>query len=202
LRARDKMKRSAVRGRGRGKPTRGGRGGMRTENREREKKVESEPQVIESIPSLQVGFEKMSPEELVNTKITLLNTMSSALIKEPRFSDAESVANRIRTLVMKIHFYDPEFIFKLVAYCRLDLNIRSTSNFLIATACNLVLCHPHLKKYFNAVVKLPTDWIDVAAVFMALPDKYLANSSNALPTALRKAMVAKFSSFDVYQLGN
>lgn len=40
--------------------------------------------------------------------------------------------------------------------------------------------------------------LEVVTLFTILPDKYLAN--NAIPSALRKAISAKFGSFDVYQL--
>jgi len=106
---------------------------------------------------------------------------------------------KITLLVKKVAFYDPEFVLKLALYVRLDLNIRSTANYLIAVACNIPECQPYIKKYFVPTIRLPSDWLDVAATYLLLPDRQLKNKS--LPTCLRKAMVEKFPEFDAYQLG-
>jgi len=102
-------------------------------------------------------------------------------------------------MVKKIAFYDPEFVLKLAIYVRLDLNIRSTANFLLAVASNIKECQPYFKKYFSGTIRLPSDWLDVAATYHVLPDRSL--KGNSLPTSLRKAMVSKFPDFDAYQLG-
>ena len=84
-------------------------------------------------------------------------------------------------------------------YVRDDLNIRSTANYLIAMASNIKECQPFVRKYFKASIRLPSDWLEVAAFFLVLPDKSL--KGHALPTCLRKAMIEKFPDFDAYQLG-
>lgn len=56
-----------------------------------------------------------------------------------------------------------------------------------------------MRKYFGATVRLPSDWLDVAATYLILPDKNL--TGKALPTCLRKSMDTKFGDFDAYQLG-
>jgi len=105
---------------------------------------------------------------------------------------------KIIVLVKKIAFYDPEFVMKLALYVRIDLNIRSTANFLLAIGSNKE-CQPYFKKYFGETIRLPSDWIDVAATYQQLPDKSLRGQ--AIPTCLRKSMVSKFPDFDAYQLG-
>eukprot|EP01125_Pyxidicula_operculata_P019184 TRINITY_DN693_c0_g1_i1.p1 TRINITY_DN693_c0_g1~~TRINITY_DN693_c0_g1_i1.p1 ORF type:complete len:2289 (+),score=635.01 TRINITY_DN693_c0_g1_i1:128-6994(+) len=146
-----------------------------------------------------VQFERLSPHELRELKESLLNTVAAALIQAPKASVTDPTMKRITIMVKKIAFYDPEFVLKLALYVRLDLNIRSTANYLLAVASNIKECQPYFKKYFVPSIRLPSDWLDVAATYQQLPDKDL--EGKALPTCLRKAMVAKFSDFDAYQLG-
>jgi len=132
-------------------------------------------------------------------KMKLVNLVCASLFAEPRFNkSSDPRAQWICTLVERVASKDPEFILKIALYVRDDLNIRSTANFLLALAANIPECGPFFKKYFHKAVRLPSDWLDVAALYMLLPDRKL--KGRALPTALRKAMTAKFSQFDAYQL--
>eukprot|EP01116_Phalansterium_solitarium_P003945 TRINITY_DN1478_c0_g2_i3.p1 TRINITY_DN1478_c0_g2~~TRINITY_DN1478_c0_g2_i3.p1 ORF type:complete len:2362 (+),score=859.43 TRINITY_DN1478_c0_g2_i3:58-7143(+) len=180
-------------GRGRGGISQTGRGAPETDTEPPIQRVAVQPVSLSDI-----AFERVTPNQLRSSKLALLNTVASSLLKEPRFSDASSVSNTIKTLVARIAFYDPEFVLKLALYSRDDLNIRSTSNYLVSIASNVKACQPFLKKYVKNIVRLPSDWLDIAATYQALPDRYLKDN---LPTALRKALVEKFSDFDGYQLG-
>eukprot|EP01113_Clastostelium_recurvatum_P018405 TRINITY_DN2169_c0_g1_i12.p1 TRINITY_DN2169_c0_g1~~TRINITY_DN2169_c0_g1_i12.p1 ORF type:complete len:2586 (+),score=522.10 TRINITY_DN2169_c0_g1_i12:146-7903(+) len=177
------------------------------------------PRPAAPLESIMVPFTKMTPTQLDKAKNSLLNTVSASLIKEPRLEGSNSIIHVITVLVKKIAFYDPEFILKLALYTRDDLGIRTTANYLLSLASNIPASQPYVKRYFNATVLLPSDWLDVAATFRILPDKRLqhdpsqsSSSSSAhgeivprdatgIPTCLRKAMVNKFPSFDLYQLG-
>ncbi|KAH3757178.1 telomerase protein component 1 [Pelomyxa schiedti] len=144
-------------------------------------------------------FSKLSPKELRVTKNALLNVVSASLVREPKFDSPTSATVKINILVTQIAFYDPEFILKVALYMRTELNIRSTSNYVVSLASNIRHCSPFLRKYCKATIRLPSDWLDIASTYQCLPDKTLRG--NALPTALRKALVDKFPDFDVYQLG-
>jgi telomerase protein component 1 len=146
-----------------------------------------------------VVFQRLTPHELKVLKESLLNIVSAALIQQPKMSIKDPTIRKITKLIKQIAFYDPEFVLKLAMYVRLDLNIRSTANYLLAVASNIEECRPFMKKYFSGTIRLPSDWLDVAATYSILPDKSL--KGNSIPTCLRKAMVAKFPDFDVYQLG-
>jgi len=146
-----------------------------------------------------VEFKILSPSELREYKESLLNIVSAALIQQPRMSINDPTIRKITKIVKQIAYYDPEFILKMAMYVRLDLNIRSTANYLLAVASNIDECRVFMKKYFSDTIRLPSDWLDVAATYNILPDKGL--KGNALPTNLRKAMITKFPDFDAYQLG-
>jgi telomerase protein component 1 len=103
---------------------------------------------------------------------------------------------------IRISIADPAFIPKLAIYVRDELGIRTTACYLLALAAALPACQPHLRRFFAAAVNLPSDWLDVAAQYMALPPALRgALTGLALPACLRKALVDKFGDFDSYQLG-
>jgi len=212
------MSRRGNRGGKRGRGTRGGRGGRgrgrgrggdssnpprnNNNNNNNFEKMEDEFPLLSSEASAEamlVDFELMSPEDLKQNKVKLLNTVSAALINEPKMSLLNPTFVKITKLAKKISFYDPEFILKLALYVRHDLNIRSTANYLIALACNITESQLYVRKYYGKVIALPSDWLDSAATYQSLPDKLL--KGKALPTCLRKSMVDRFPEFDVYQLG-
>ncbi|KAL4232139.1 hypothetical protein ACF0H5_009714 [Mactra antiquata] len=132
-------------------------------------------------------------------KFALVNAVSGSLICQPDFCKS-SDPTRVALVVMaeKVIYYDPEFVLKVALYTRKQLNIRTTANFLLALASHIPACRPYLKKYFKSSIALPSDWIEVAEIYSAFPDKTLPLGS--LPSALRKAMIAKFPDFDKYQL--
>ena len=89
--------------------------------------------------------------------------------------------------------------FQIALYCRLDLNVRSTTHLLLAFAAIHQPCRPFLPRYFSKAVVLPTDWTSVADLVQTFVDSDLHGGS--LPAILRKCMVEKFKEFDEYQLG-
>ena len=137
--------------------------------------------------------------DTVRVKTTLINAVATSLLSSPDFRSSRDPTRRSLTkLGEAIAKFDPEFILKVALYTRCDLNIRTTANFLLALASNIPNCRPYLKKYYSASIRLPSDWIEVAEVFQAFPDKSI--NFGSLPTALRKVMAVRFASFDEYQL--
>ena len=53
----------------------------------------------------------------------------------------------------------------MALYSRRELNIRTTTNFLLALASNRPECRPFLRKYYSASIMLPSDWIEVAEIY-------------------------------------
>jgi len=138
--------------------------------------------------------------DISDLELKLLNMVCATLIHEPSYySTADENKTVLTALVNQVASYDAEFIFKLAFYVRDDLNIRSTANFLLSLAANNKSCHPHFRKYFSAIIRLPSDLLEVVTLFMQNPDKYLSNK-NSIPTPLRKAASVKFPEFDAYQL--
>jgi len=137
--------------------------------------------------------------EIRDQRMKLLNMVCATLIHEGRYySSADKTKTVLTTLVNQMAKVDPEFVLKIALYVRDDLNIRSTSNFLVALAANNKACQPFFKKYFTTIMRLPSDMLEVVSLYLALPERYLA--STAIPSSLRKAIEKKFPDFDAYQL--
>jgi telomerase protein component 1 len=132
-------------------------------------------------------------------KHSLINFVSASLISAPNFQEpSDPTRASLMSLCHQVIQYDAEFVLKVALYTRCELNIRTTANFLLAVSSNSPQCRPFLRKYYSASIRLPSDWIDVAELYQAFHDKSL--NFGSLPTALRKAMIAKFPEFDAYQL--
>ena len=137
--------------------------------------------------------------EIVNLKNALINLVSSSLLKAPNFKNPKDQTRmNILEVANRIIPSDGEFILKLALYTRKELNIRVTANFLLSLASLQENCRKYLYRYFSASIVLPSDWIDVAEQYQSYGDARL--KFGAIPSALRKVMVEKFSAFDEYQL--
>ncbi|KAM4557504.1 telomerase protein component 1-like [Fundulus diaphanus] len=138
-------------------------------------------------------------EEMKNKKYRLLNAVCCSLVnksKAPGQQDwdaQDSVWTTITGLAADISDGDPEFLLKVAVYSRQELNIRITTNFLLALAASLAPVKPHVRRYFCAAVQLPSDWLEIVRI-------YSTCFSRCLPTCLKKALVDKFKQFSEYQL--
>ena len=73
--------------------------------------------------------------EVSDAKQRLLNRVCATLLYGPRFyASADETQLAIRAEVAAVAEVDPEFVLKLALYARQDLNIRSTTNYLLALA--------------------------------------------------------------------
>ena len=140
----------------------------------------------------------MSPRQLDEKKTGLLNMVAAAMLSEPKASATSPLFMKILQESRQVAYYDPEFLLKLSLYVRQDLNIRSTANYLLAMSSNIKECQPFVAKYYEEIIRLPSDWLEVVAIYMTLPDRTV---KSGVPTCLRKAMIDKFPAFDLYQLG-
>ncbi|XP_059091698.1 telomerase protein component 1-like, partial [Tigriopus californicus] len=148
------------------------------------------------LAKLRDGFEKAQCA-LRTKKDCLVSLASTALLHNPDLEDPED-GTRISLLKSadEVAEKEGEFILKLALYCRQELNIRTTANFLLAYASLKDPCKPYLQRYFKNSVRLPSDWMQVADMVCS----FGVLDAGSLPAVLRRAMVEKFVDFDAYQL--
>nr|XP_019966151.1 PREDICTED: telomerase protein component 1 isoform X1 [Paralichthys olivaceus] len=161
---------------------------------------EIEPSVAiaqEEFPVFDGGNENI--EELEDKKYLLLNAVCCSLVSkstppgQDNWDSEDSVWTKITSLAKDISVHDPEFLLKVAVYARQELNIRITTNFILALAANQPSTKPHVRRYFCAAVQLPSDWLEVVRI-------YSTCFSHSLPMCLKKAMADKFKQFSEYQL--
>ncbi|XP_067833090.1 telomerase protein component 1-like, partial [Heptranchias perlo] len=132
-------------------------------------------------------------------KEALLNAVCCSLIAGANFTDAQNPTRlELLELCLEISEKEPEFVLKVALYTRQELNIRSTANFLLAVSALLPPCRPHLRRYICRVVRLPSDWIEVAKIYQSLAES--SRKVAPYPSCLRLALADSFTLFDEYQL--
>ncbi|XP_042749332.1 telomerase protein component 1-like, partial [Lagopus leucura] len=102
----------------------------------------------------------MTEEELRQLKLALVSAACSALQ-----CDGAELQQRLRDLSAAVAPHSPEFLLQVALYTRRHLALRSVSCFLLALAAILAPCRPHLRRYFGAIVRLPSDWVAVPRFF-------------------------------------
>lgn len=137
---------------------------------------------------------------LQEKKMALLTLLCSAMASSVNVKDASDPTRAsIHEVCSALAPLEPEFILKASLYARQQLNLRDIANIVLAVAALLPACRPHVRRYYSAIVHLPSDWIQVAEFYQSLAEgdeKKLV----PLPACLRAAMTDKFAQFDEYQL--
>ncbi|XP_019665763.2 telomerase protein component 1 isoform X1 [Ailuropoda melanoleuca] len=139
-------------------------------------------------------------QALKDKKMVLISLLCSTLTSKGNIEDAaDPTSGTLFEVCSELAPLEPEFILKASLYARQQLNIRTVANKVLAIAAFLPVCRPHLRRYFCAIVQLPSDWLQVAEFYEKLAggeeDKLVP-----LPACLRAAMTDKFAQFDEYQL--
>lgn len=140
-----------------------------------------------------------SDKYLQENKMILLSRLCSTMVSDVNKKNAADISKSILEVCEIIAPLEPEFILKASLYARQQLNLRDVANMVLAVAADLPACRPHLRRYFCAIVHLPSDWIQVAEFYQELA-KTEENKLAPLPACLRAAMTDKFAQFDEYQL--
>ncbi|XP_069340966.1 telomerase protein component 1 [Eulemur rufifrons] len=137
---------------------------------------------------------------LQEKKMALMSLLCSTLASDVNMKDeTDPTGASILEVCSELAPLEPEFILKASLYARQQLNVRDVANKVLAIAAFLPVCRPHLRRYFCAIVQLPSDWIQVAEFYQSLAEGD-ENKTVSLPACLRAAMTDKFAQFDEYQL--
>ncbi|EPY76192.1 telomerase protein component 1 [Camelus ferus] len=164
-----------------------------------------EEEVMEELAlKLTPGNSESCPETtdqaLWEKKMVLMSFLCSTLASNVNMKDAvNSTQIFLLEVCSELAPLEPEFILKASLYARQQLNVRDMANKVLAIAAFLPVCRPHLRRYFCAIVQLPSDWIQVAEFYQSVASRG-ENKLVPLPACLRAAMTDKFVQFDEYQL--
>nr|XP_010947996.1 telomerase protein component 1 isoform X1 [Camelus bactrianus] len=164
-----------------------------------------EEEVMEELAlKLTPGNSESCPETtdqaLWEKKMVLMSFLCSTLASNVNMKDAvNSTQIFLLEVCSELAPLEPEFILKASLYARQQLNVRDMANKVLAIAAFLPVCRPHLRRYFCAIVQLPSDWIQVAEFYQSVASRG-EDKLVPLPACLRAAMTDKFVQFDEYQL--
>uniref|UniRef100_A0A8C2UNH7 Telomerase associated protein 1 n=1 Tax=Chinchilla lanigera TaxID=34839 RepID=A0A8C2UNH7_CHILA len=162
-----------------------------------------EAAVEELAPQLISGELESHPDStdqhLQENKMILMSVLCSTVASNVNMKNAADITSSILEICSALAPLEPEFILKASLYARQQLNLRDVANKVLAVAAFLPACRPHLRRYFCAIVHLPSDWIQVAELYQELA-KGEENKLAPLPACLRAALTDKFAQFDEYQL--
>ncbi|XP_049326021.1 telomerase protein component 1-like isoform X1 [Astyanax mexicanus] len=156
-------------------------------------------ELAEEFGELETDSSNEEAELLKEKKFKLLNLVCCSLVNkscspgQKGWEEKRSVWRKIRILAEEITHSDPEFLLKVAVYSRQELNKHLMASYLIALAAYLPASKPHVRRYFCAAVRLPSDWLQV-------PRIYSTCFSSSLPTCLKKGLVDKFKQFSESQL--
>jgi telomerase protein component 1 len=145
--------------------------------------------------------DKILSTRIEDPRVRLLNRVSCCLLKEPNYYSTaeEKIVNMLEDL-KTVAEIDPEFISQTAYYTRQVLNIRSTSNFLLAFAFSNKQANKYVRRYFPHSINLPTDLIEVVEIYRALSG-HGSDEKIHLSKKLQESIRDKFADFRVYQLG-
>uniref|UniRef100_A0A3B1IC00 TROVE domain-containing protein n=1 Tax=Astyanax mexicanus TaxID=7994 RepID=A0A3B1IC00_ASTMX len=88
---------------------------------------------------------------------------------------------------------------EVAVYSRQELNKHLMASYLIALAAYLPASKPHVRRYFCAAVRLPSDWLQVPRIYSTVSWR-ISHQLSSLPTCLKKGLVDKFKQFSESQL--
>ncbi|XP_038596939.1 telomerase protein component 1 [Tachyglossus aculeatus] len=169
------------------------------EEEEEEKEEEEGEEGVEGERQPEAPTED-SDQTLQKQKLALLTLLCSSLVSGGTLGTAgDPTREALLRVCTDLALKEPEFILKAALYTRQELNVRVSANLLLAIAAFLPACRPHVRRYFSASVRLPSDWIQVARLFQSLAGDPRGKLV-PLPACLRAAMADKFTQFDQYQL--
>ncbi|XP_054421609.1 telomerase protein component 1 [Pteronotus mesoamericanus] len=164
--------------------------------------AEEEDEVEELALKLTSGDSESWSEPTVQVlqqkKMALMNLLCSTVASNANMKGVCTEPS-ILNVCTELAPLEPEFILKASLYARQQLNLRDVANRVLAIAAFLPVCRPYLRRYFCAIVQLPSDWIQVAEIYQSL-DGGEGDKLVPMPACLRAAMTDKFTQFDEYQL--
>uniref|UniRef100_A0A671FNJ2 Telomerase protein component 1 n=1 Tax=Rhinolophus ferrumequinum TaxID=59479 RepID=A0A671FNJ2_RHIFE len=109
---------------------------------------------------------ELTDQVLQEKKMALMSLLCSTVASKVNMKDAaDPTKTSLLEVCNELGPLEPEFILKASLYARQQLNVRDVANQVLAIAAFLPVCRPHLRRYFCAIVQLPSDWIQVAEFY-------------------------------------
>lgn len=148
-------------------------------------------------------YDAVVSERISNPLERLLSRVACCMLREPKYySTSDNMVTLLLSDLEEVGRIDPEFISQAAYYTRQVLNVRSTSNFLLAYAFKHSEAKKYVSKYFNHATNLPTDVLEVVDIYQALvSDGMQVEGKIKVTKRMQECIKEKFAGFNTYQLG-
>ena len=136
-----------------------------------------------------------------SAKNKLLTMVATSLIGENKFySSGEKHDQELISTIHSVIKDDPEFILKLAAYARNELNMRSVSLVLLGEFANsqAVGTVPNARKYVEKTLRRADELPEVLA-YQLNRNKWAPRKGSKIPMMLKNGVAKAFNNFDEYQ---
>lgn len=141
----------------------------------------------------------------LSVKAELYQRVLSCLLGEPKFyEDANTTAKAIERLAAEVAAGEPEWVLRLAAYARQEMNLRTVSIFLLVLAAELPACKPFVRRWAPAIIRRADEPGEVIAAWVSrhgpIGEQGKAGGEHAFPNSLKKGIADALLHFDEYQL--
>lgn len=128
----------------------------------------------------------------------ILRTMSN-LIKENKYYQSGSDSDqKLREVIQKVAQKDPEFVLKLAAFARNEMNLRSAPLFLLCELANATTHKgiPNSRKYVPAILKRADELTEIIAMQLERNKQFPRKTK--LPNLIKNGVALAFQNFNEY----
>ncbi len=130
----------------------------------------------------------------INSKESLVSIATTSMVSDKFYeSKAKGIENLIEA-ISKLKKSDPEFVLKVAAYARKEMNMRSVPQIILVECANRDEFKPFINKWAPLIMSRADEPVDALAY-------HLTNYGRPIPNSLKRAIKNKLESFTEYQLG-
>jgi hypothetical protein len=134
-------------------------------------------------------------------KVELYKRIMTTFVGEPKYyTSGVSDFAEIVSLIKIVADEDPEFVLKLAAFARNEMNLRSASIMLLAEACSHQGCKPFIRKYTPHIVRR-ADELTEAMSYYQIKFGDIGNRApkGSMINSLKRGLADSFHNFNAYQ---
>ncbi len=139
----------------------------------------------------------------LDPRTRLYTRVASALMAEKKFYESAQQADEaLLADVRAVAETDPEFVLRLAAYARQDLNLRSVSVALLAEAAAIPGCKPYVRRWTPEIIRRADEPAEAIAYWVkrhgAIGSQGLPGGDHAFPASLTKGIADALRRFGEY----
>lgn len=130
----------------------------------------------------------------------ILRTMSTLIREGKYYQTGASSDQELREIIHRVASKNPEFVLKLAAFARNEMNLRSAPLFLLCELANSGgVGIPNSRKYVPAILKRADELTEILAMQFARNKQFPRDTK--IPMLIKNGVAQAFQNFNEYSLG-